>query len=191
MTDRKLVSAFACGLFVGLAVAFVASISGWFPWMNPRVPPPILDADSFLRGQVRVNDYEAGPQVHVQLDPALDPTDAEILGSPRDSTREVDFEVMRVETKPGLVAYKAWEGNGFSGYMASLCFGPELKDVRVRVGSFADIGPPYPQPWQYVDARIRLSQWPPDRPGTVIAFDLEGQQRERALMFAGKFRVPP
>jgi len=190
MTTRKLVSAFACGLVVGLLVASVAAFALRQRGTVGGVPPGALDEETLPRARVREEHWEDPPQIRLEHDAEIDRAGAWTLGTPRDDTRELHFGAIRMATRPGLVAFKFWEGNGLTGTSAMVCLGPERNDVRVRVAAFGDVGPPFERPWQYVNGRIQLSDWPPDRPGSLIAFEFEGQLGREALAFSGKFRIP-
>lgn len=183
MIARGALGAFACGLVIGVTLAMIAFMivardSGSAEKLD------YLDPESLPRARARVEEFESPVLLHVQTDATIDPLAAVSLGT-TDSERGAE----RLETQGGLVAFRAWEGNGFTGSAATFCFGPEPRDVRVRVVSFGDMGPSETR-WFNVSGSVQLSAWPPDRAGTRIAFFLEGQTDHSSRLFTGKVLVP-
>lgn len=180
---------FAGGVAVGIALTATAIVSNWIPWSETLMPQTWYEAEYALRARAIRPEFDLWPYVDIYHGVALDPVGALDVGTTRENEQGVRFACEPIETKGDVRAFHVWRSNGVTGDAAVFRFGPGPEDVDLRVYSFGDHGQ-RETTWDYPHASIRLSDWPLDRPGTVVAFEIEGRRDSEERAFDGKFRVP-
>jgi hypothetical protein len=137
----------------------------------------------------RAGEWEIPPHVDIYHGVALDPAGAQDVGRTSEVAQGIRFGCENVEMNSDVRAFHVWRGDGFTGDAAVFRLGPGRDEAGLRVYSFGDHGPSETT-WDYPHASVRLSDWPVDRAGTIVAFEIEGSRDGKQCAFDGKFRVP-
>ncbi len=189
MSARSLRQAFTIGAIVGAAIMFLAVIAYRLWWMGSETIFVTTHEETLPCSIVWDSPVGSPPSISMEFDAAIDALGAWSTDTLEDSRSEIHFGAERYDARPGVVAFAAWEGNGFTGYSAFFRFGPDPRDLHMQVRSFGDMGGPG-HPWSSVTGVVRLSTWPLDVPGALVEFDLRGVVGARRLSFVGKMHVP-
>lgn len=176
------------GLVVGIALTVIVFLANWIPWPEPRRPLPWDETGYVGHASVDQPAFEFPPRIDLEHGVALDPEGAMDVGTSNESADDMRFGCERIETNSDVRAFLLWRNDGYGGYAAVLRFGPNREDVSVHVYSSSHMG--YRKTWDHPRSSIRLSAWPVDRPGTIVAFTIEGTERGAPREFGGKFRIP-
>ncbi len=176
------------GLVVGIALTVIAFLANWIPWPEPRRPLPWDETGYVAYARVAQPGFDIPPRIDIEHGVALDPEGAMDVGTSNESADDMRFGCESIETNSDVRAFLLWRGDGYRGDAVVLRFGPNREDVSVRVGSNGHMG--YQKTWDHPRSSIRLSDWPVDRPGTIVAFEIAGELEDKVHEFDGKFRIP-
>ena len=183
---RRLTLALVAGAF---PVGAILACTDRHETVEPTAPPASLPVEApkaveapkpvappFVREALPVDEAKAKDERYYELKLVVDPSLAECGRA----EAEADTTGLRAGGKfqfesprPDVATVRTYRGNGFRGHFAELVFDARPDVVRVRAGTFRDVGPPFETFWRNLEGHVTVSDLTLAS-GTWVEVDLTG-----------------